>query len=162
MKDIRVTVWKVLYDAQTSASVVLLQTEDEARVLPVWVGQSEALSIAAASEKISLGRPVTHDLLKDVVDAAGMLVAWVKIRDLKEGTFLADIRLVRNDSSFDLDARPSDAVALALRCDAPIFVSENVLSDALREDSNISTNLEELAEDFLENLPDEIFGKYKM
>ncbi len=162
MNDIRVNVWKVLYDSQTGASVVLLQTESEEHVLPIWVGQSEALSIAVASEKVSLGRPMTHDLLKTVMDTGEMTVQWVRIHDLREGTFYADICLSRASGQIEVDARPSDAIALALRCDAPVFVSERVLEEVLRDSAELPTDVSDLSEDFLEKLPDDRFGKYKM
>lgn len=162
MTDIRVNVWKVLYDSQTGASVVLLQTESEEHVLPIWVGQSEALSIAVASEKVSLGRPMTHDLLKTIVENAEMSLVWVRIHDLKEGTFYADMRFNRLEDSVDIDARPSDAIALALRCDAPVFITERVLNEVLRAGAELPSDIADLTDDFLESLPDERFGKYKM
>ena len=162
MKDIRAQVWKVLYDSDTGSSVVLLRTEPEETVIPIWVGQAEALSIAAAAEKVSLGRPMTHDLLKTVLDAAEMTVEWVRIHDLQDGTFFALIQLERDGVSIDVDSRPSDAMAIALRFDAPIFVAEKVLADVLRDFAELPEDIENLAEDYLANLPDEIFGKYKM
>lgn len=162
MTDIRVNVWKVLYDSQTGSSVVLLQTESEEHVLPIWVGQSEALSIAVASEKVSLGRPMTHDLLKTIVESGEMSLVWVRIHDLKEGTFYADMRFNRSEDSVDIDARPSDAIALALRCDAPVFVTERVLREVLRAGAELPSDIEHLTDDFLANLPDDRFGKYKM
>jgi uncharacterized protein len=164
VKDLRVNVWKVLYDAQTGSSVVLLQTaEPDEHILPIWVGRTEALSIAAGAEKVSLGRPMTHDLLKTIVETAQLTVAWVRIHALKNGTFFSSIRLTTQKSDrIDIDARSSDAIALALRCDAPIFVTEQVLSEVLRDNIDLQSDIENLSEDFLENLPDELFGKYKM
>ena len=162
MADTRVKIWKVLYDPETSASVVLLQNEAEDRVLPIWVGQSEALSIAMASEGIELPRPMTHDLLKSVINTLSGKLEWVRIHDLREGTFFATLHLVASDKSVDLDTRPSDGIALALRMNAPIFVSERVYQEAVRTDLDISARMDNLEDDFLANLPDEIFGKYKM
>ena len=142
--------------------VVLLRVEDQAEVLPIWVGQAEALSIAIASEKIKMGRPMTHDLIKNLINTIDLAVEWIRVTDIKEGTFYATIRLTSKERQIDLDSRPSDAIALALRVDAPIFVSEQVLSEALRTDLGSMKSLEDLDEDFLANLPDEIFGKYKM
>lgn len=155
--------WKVLYDAQTGSSVVLLQTEPDEHILPIWVGQAEALSIAAGAEKVSLGRPMTHDLLKTIVETAQMTVAWARIHTLKDSTFFASIRLTTPEGErIDIDARSSDAIALALRCDAPIFAADQVLSEVLRDNMDIQSDIENLSEDFLANLPDELFGKYKM
>ncbi len=163
MSDIRVNIWKVLYDPETSASVVLLQNEDSDRVLPIWVGQSEALSIAMASEGIKLPRPMTHDLLQTLIESLTARLEWIRIDDLKEGTFYAKLYLVSSqDQQVELDARPSDGIAIALRMNAPIFVSEKVFQEAVRTDMELPSRLEDIEEDFLANLPDDIFGKYKM
>ena len=162
MGDTRVKIWKVLYDPETSASVVLLQNEEADRVLPIWVGQSEALSIAMASEGIKLPRPMTHDLLQRIVEAFNAHLEWVRIHDLKDGTFYAQLRLTTDKTTVEMDARPSDSIAIALRMDAPIFVSEKVFQEAVRTDLDLSSKLEDIEDDFLANLPDDIFGKYKM
>ncbi len=161
MSDVRMIVWKVLYDSELNSSVVLLQNETGDQVLPIWVGQSEALSIAVACENIKMARPMTHDLLNNTIKAAGLMVEWIRVTELKEGTFYARIRLTNDAGSIELDSRPSDAIALALRAKAPIFVGERVLLDAVGTDAAMKS-IDELEEDFLENLPDEIFGKYKM
>lgn len=155
-------VWKVLYDANIGASVVILQNEEGDRILPIWVGQSEALSIAVASEKIKMARPMTHDLVKSLLTHTDTAVEWIRVTDVKDGTYYATMRLSTGKTSVNLDTRPSDAIAVALRVDAPIFVAEHVILDALGSDSALLKNLGELEEDFLANLPDEIFGKYKM
>lgn len=163
MGDTRVKIWKVLYDPETSASVVLLQNEAADRVLPIWVGQSEALSIAMASEGIKLPRPMTHDLLQRIVEAFNARLEWVRIHDLKDGTFYAQLRFqTSDDARIEMDARPSDSIAIALRMDAPIFVSEKVFQEAVRTDLDLPSTLEDIEDDFLANLPDDIFGKYKM
>jgi bifunctional DNase/RNase len=162
VNDIRINVWKVLYDAQSGSSVVLLRTDPDEQVIPIWIGQAEALSIAVGSEKVSLGRPMTHDLLKSVIEIGDMSVEWILIHDLKEGTFYASIRLNNHGDSVEIDARPSDAVALALRCDAPMFVAEHVLAEVLRDEKALPSDVKDLSEDFLASLPDELFGKYKM
>lgn len=162
MTDTRMTVWKVLYDASLGSAVVLLQNETGERILPIWVGHAEALSIALASERVTIPRPLTHDLLKSILDSADLEVEWVRVTDIREGTYFGLIRVVGDSLSIEVDARPSDAIALALRADAPIFVAEKVLVDAMGIDLTELKNLENLEEDFLANLPDEIFGKYKM
>ena len=105
---------------------------------------------------------MTHDLLKTLLESGEMTLEWVRIHDLKEGTFFAAMRLSKPDKHLDIDARPSDAIALALRCDAPVFVSENVLTEVLRDSAELPPDVSDLSEDFLENLPDDRFGKYKM
>ena len=162
MNDVRMNVWKVLYDSAIGSSVVLLRNESENRILPIWIGQSEALSIAIALENIQMSRPMTHDLMKKFIETVDLRMEWIRITDIKEGTFYATIRLTKKENRIDMDSRPSDAIALAIRAEAPIFVSERVLSEALRTDLGAMKSLDELEDDFLENLPDEIFGKYKM
>ncbi len=162
MSDVRMNVWKVLYDSTVGSSVVLLTDGDETQILPIWIGQPEALSIAIALEKIEIRRPMTHDLLKKFVDAVNLELEWVRINDIREGTFYATIRLTGTENHIELDCRPSDAIALAVRAEVPIFVSEKVLVEALGKDFGAVDSIDNLEEDFLENLPDEIFGKYKM
>jgi bifunctional DNase/RNase len=100
--------------------------------------------------------------MKNIIGTVGLNVEWIRVTDLKEGTFYATIRLTTEERDIDLDSRPSDAIALALRVEAPIFVCEQVLVEALRTDLGPLKSLEDLDDDFLANLPDEIFGKYKM
>ena len=105
---------------------------------------------------------MTHDLLKTVIDRGEMSLAWVRIHDLRDGTFYADMRVKTAHEILDIDARPSDAIALALRCEAPVFVTERVLNEVLRAGAELPMDIEDLSEDFLASLPDERFGKYKM
>lgn len=163
MSDVRVLVDRVLFDPNIGASVMLLKEKDGERVLPVWIGKSEALSIAMAIEKVTLTRPMTHDLIQSILKNLDVSVSWVRVRDLDEGTFFATIKLTTTSAeSVDIDARPSDAVALAIRMEAPIFVAEQVLSVTISAELNALERIENLDEDILSDLPDEVFGKYKM
>ncbi|MCP4604902.1 MAG: bifunctional nuclease family protein [Proteobacteria bacterium] len=162
MGDIRVSVKKVLFDPKVGASVVLLKEEEGEREVPIWIGQSEALSIAMAIENISLPRPMTHDLIQSVLTGLGVSIDWIRIHDLDEGTFYATLRLNSSDGEVDVDSRPSDAIAVALRMEAPIFVAEKVFVAASQMDPNSPGKIEDMDEDFLADLPDEVFGKYKM
>jgi bifunctional DNase/RNase len=118
-------------------------------MLPIWVGKSEASAISFALEKIAPPRPMTHDLMKTMLDNMDAKVISTVITDLKDNTYFAKIHLLFGDSEFTVDSRPSDAIAVALRTDAPIFASGEVLH---------KQNSEEL-ERWLENLKPEDFGK---
>ena len=111
--------------------VLLLSDESEHKVLPIWIGPFEAHSIAIALEGASLSRPLTHDLLKSVCDQAGARVTSVIIHDVRDGTYYAQLHLKTKDQEAVIDARPSDAIALALRTVTPIFITEKVADYAL-------------------------------
>lgn len=111
--------------------IVFLKAEGESRVLPIFIGANEAQAIALALGEEPPPRPLTHDLLKNMLDALDATVTRVDITDLKEGTFFAKVHLMRDEiEAHELDARPSDAIALAVRFDAPIFVARTVFEDA--------------------------------
>ncbi len=139
----------LLFDPYNNAYIVILRDEHCADMLPIWVGKSEAGAISFALEQVSPPRPTTHDLLKSILDNVDAKVLSAVVTDLKDNTYYAKIHLWYGDSEYSVDSRPSDAIALALRADAPIFTSE----DVLRKQSS-----EEL-ERWLENLKPEDFGK---
>ena len=126
-------------------------SERNVDMLPIWVGKSEASAISFALEHISPPRPMTHDLMKAILDNVDAKVLSAEITDLKDNTYFAKIHLWHGDSEYTIDSRPSDAIALALRADAPIFTKEEVLQ---------KQNSEEL-ERWLENLKPEDFGKFE-
>lgn len=160
--DVRVKIFKVLFDPRTESAVVVLQDEKSGRSLPIWIGQTEALSIAMAVEKVELARPMTHDLVRSLFDALGLSVEWVRIHSLREGTFYAMLRVGGAAEHVDIDSRPSDAIAIAVRMNAPVFVAECVFADALLSGEALSVPFDKLSEEFLADLPDTVFGKYKM
>jgi len=131
-------------------------------VLPVWVGIYEANAIALEIEKVQTPRPMTHDLLRNVLLGLNVRVQKVVVNDLRDQTFYALIWIERDGRIMSIDSRPSDALALALRVDCPIFVEDEVLKSS-REPSPVNENstTEELRR-WLENLPDEDLGRYKM
>lgn len=139
------------FDPYSNTFVVILRDEHNVDMLPIWVGKSEASAISFALEGVSTPRPMTHDLMKAVLDVADAKVLSVVVTDLKDNTYYAKVHLLYEDSEFSIDARPSDAIALALRTDAPIFAKE----DVLRKQAS-----EELGQ-WLENLKPEDFGKYE-
>ena len=149
-------------DPVTNMPVVILKDVGSDMVLPIWVGVYEANAIALEIEKVSTPRPMTHDLIKNVLTGLDALVHKVVVTELKEDTFYAVIWLEREGHVISVDSRPSDALALALRMDCPIFVEDQVLKV-----SKQATNLSERASSdelrkFLEGLSDDDLGKYKM
>ena len=117
-------------DPLSNMPMIILRDEAEKRSLPIWVGLPEANAIALELEKIPTPRPMTHDLIKNILDAVGARVAKVAVSDLRDNTFYAVIHLRLGSTELTVDSRPSDAIALALRVDAPIFVKEDVLTKA--------------------------------
>jgi len=120
----------LLVDPTTNSPVVLLKDVLSDVILPIWVGPYEANSIASEIEKMYSQRPMTHDLLRNIIRQMGGTVNRVTVTDLRDSTFFAVIEIVANESQVLIDARPSDAIALALRVDCPIFVSETVLESS--------------------------------
>jgi len=130
---IRVKISGVAIDPVTKGFVVILKDETEKRWLPIWVGPYEAKMISLALENIKPIRPLSHDLAKNILDSLGVVVTRVVICDIKDNTYFASIRLKINQTEKEIDARPSDAIALALRASAPIYVTEEVLNKASTE-----------------------------
>ena len=159
---IQMTVRGIALDPITNMPIIILKDVDERKALPIWVGIFEANAIALELEKVTTPRPMTHDLLKSVLDGLGVTVRQVIVNDLKDNTFFAVIELNSYGAVINIDARPSDAIALALRVNAPIFVAENVVAQA--KSVEISEEKEETDKwkEWLENLKPEDFGKYRM
>lgn len=124
------TVRGLALDPTTNAPIVILKAEGGARLLPIWIGLFEANAIALVLEGVPTSRPMTHDLLKSAIDALDASVERVVVSDLRENTFYATVHLAAAGGARLLDARPSDAIALALRAGAPIFVARDVLRRA--------------------------------
>ena len=152
----------LLMDPVSNMPVVILRDKDDGLFLPIWVGLFEANAIALEMEKIETPRPMTHDLLKNVLTELGTRVERIVINELKDNTFFARIHLTRGDTHFDIDSRPSDAIALALRSRAEIFVEREVLekSKSLRSEGG-EPDTERLRK-WLEEVNPEDLGKYKM
>lgn len=140
----------LMFDPYNNTFIVLLRDEEQSEMLPIWVGKPEASAISFALEGVTAPRPMTHDLMKAILDAVHAKVISVVISDLKENTYYAKVHLSYEDSEYAIDSRPSDAIALALRTSAPIFAND----DVLRKQAS-----EELGQ-WLENLKPEDFGKY--
>ncbi len=117
-------------DPLSNMPIIILRDEEEKRSLPIWVGLFEANAIALELEKISTARPMTHDLIKNILEALDARVTKIEVNDLRENTFFAVIHLQLGSAEITVDSRPSDAIALALRVSAPIFVDEEVVAKA--------------------------------
>lgn len=152
----------LMLDPVSNSPIVVLKDEDEKFFLPIWVGIFEANAIALQLENVSTPRPMTHDLLRNMISELNARVTRIVINDLRDSTFFAQIRLTTDGKTFEVDARPSDAIALALRTEAPIFVAQSVLDQAQTITPEADTQDEEKMKKWLENLGPEDLGKYKM
>jgi bifunctional DNase/RNase len=120
----------LMVDPNTQAPVIVLKDESEEVVLPIWIGVPEATSIASALKQVQMSRPLTHDLMKTVFDEVGIKIQRVVIHDLRDSTYFAELVATQGDKVIVLDSRPSDALAMAIRASAPIFVLTKVLEEA--------------------------------
>ena len=150
-------------DPVSNMPIIILRDEEEKRSLPIWVGIFEANAIALELEKIATPRPMTHDLIKNIVESVEAKIEKIVVTDLRENTFFALIHLRLGEEEITVDSRPSDAIALALRAGAPIFVEEDVVRRAKSvEVAPKESDDQEKLKEWLENLTPEDFGKYKM
>lgn len=164
---IQMKVTGLTIDPFTSMPIIILKDLEEKSALPIWIGLIEASAIATELEKIQLSRPMTHDLLKNMLEALSVKVNKVAVTDLSDNTFFAAIYLEKEGKEIELDARPSDAIALALRTGAPIFVDKKVIEksrkiDLAKEGIDDDSAQKQKWAEILENLSPEDFGKYKM
>ncbi|HTF99524.1 MAG TPA: bifunctional nuclease family protein [Nitrospirota bacterium] len=118
----------VLFDSRNSSYIIVLKDESGKKILPIWIGAAEGNSIAMAMSNTKAARPLTHDLMVSIFDRLEVEVARVVISDLIDNTFYASLYLLQNGKEFHIDSRPSDAVAVAIRLNAPVFVEEDVIS----------------------------------
>jgi bifunctional DNase/RNase len=161
------TVSGLTIDPFTNSPIMILKDVESEKAVPIWIGLLEATAIASELENIKFSRPMTHDLLKNVMDLMGIQVTRVEVCDLRDNTYFALIYFKREgEEVVSIDARPSDAIALALRTKAPIYVAEVVIQKARRVDLTakeaITTEDAKKWTEILENLDPEDFGKYKM
>ena len=160
--QIEMTIKGLMVDPITNTPIVILRDKDGDRVLPIWVGIFEANAIALQIENVSTPRPMTHDLLRNVIEDLHARVEKIVVSDIQENTFYAVIHLAMNGQSLSIDARPSDAIALALRTRAPIFVEEAVIDNAKPFDAAAEKPDAERLQKWLEGLDPDDLGKYKM
>lgn len=161
-EEVEVRIRGLMMDPVTSMPMIVLKDIAGDAVLPIWVGIFEANAIALEIEKNTTPRPMTHDLLRNLLRGFDAHVTRVVISELRDDTFYAVIWMERNGQAIAMDARPSDALALAMRSDCPIYVAREVLENAKANSAaNQGGNSEELRR-WLENLNDDDLGKYKM
>ena len=160
--QIEMSIKGLMVDPITNTPIVILRDKDGQKVLPIWVGIFEANAIALQIENIATPRPMTHDLLRNVIHDLKAEVQKIVVCDLQENTFYALIYLELNGGTVAIDARPSDAIALALRTRAPIFVEDTVIDNAKTVDFTTEKADSDRLHKWLESLDPEDLGKYKM
>ena len=159
--EVEMKIRGLMMDPATNMPIVILKDVNSNTVLPIWVGIYEANAIALEIEKVATPRPMTHDLIKTLLTGLETGVRKVVVSDLRDDTFFAVIWLEKDGQLISVDSRPSDALAIALRLDCPIYVEEQVLQTSKSSAVSEKVNNEELRR-WLENLNDEDMGRYKM
>ena len=161
-----VNIASMAIDPTSNTPIIILKSVKGDQAVPIWIGLLEATSIASALRDIKFDRPMTHDLFKNFIDNLEMVVSKVEVCDLKDNTFYARIFFASKDKSFDMDARPSDAIAIALRFGAPIYVDDKIFdkSQMVEGDYEVLNKSEDGKKwaEYLENLNPEDFGKFKV
>ena len=160
--QVEMSIKGLMVDPITNMPIVILHDTEGQRVLPIWVGIFEANAIALQIENISMPRPMTHDLLRNVIHDLKADVQKIVVSELKDNTFYAVIHLVVGGEPVAIDARPSDAIALALRVRAPIFAEDTVIDSAKQLDISPNKGDSERLQKWLEALDPDELGKYKM
>jgi len=160
--EVEMKIRGLMMDPVTNMPIVILKDANGGQILPIWVGIYEANAIALEIEKVATPRPMTHDLIKNVLTGLEAGVRKVVVNELRDDTFFALIWVEKNGEMISIDSRPSDALALALRLDCPIYVDDQVLKTS-KSTATVSDKVsnEELRR-WLEGLNDEDFGRYKM
>ncbi len=160
--EVEMKIRGLMMDPVTNLPIVILKDVGSETLLPIWVGVFEANAIALEIEKVATPRPMTHDLIRSVLTGLDAFVRRVVVTELREDTFYAVIWVERNGQIISIDSRPSDALALALRADCPIFVDEEVLKVSKTANAVSERLGDEELKKWLEGLNDEDLGKYKM
>src|SRR3989475_2111708 len=141
-------IYGVSFDVGSKQPIVLLKTADGNRFLPIWIGHPEAAAILMKLQGASTPRPMTHDLVADMLEQLDAQVIRITVTELKESTFYASITVQQNGSEVEIDSRPSDAIALAVRADAPIFAADDVIEESAIEFEGEEVNEEEIVSEF--------------
>jgi uncharacterized protein len=162
----KVTVSGLILDPDSNTPILILKSEEKDQVIPIWIGLLEATAIATSLKNIRFDRPMTHDLFLNFAELTGVAVTRVEVCDIQDSTFYARIHFSASEALFSLDARPSDAIAIALRADVPIFVDEAVFQKSSNYDEPVhaADDSEEGRKwaEYLKNLSSDDFGKYKV
>jgi uncharacterized protein len=151
---IEMVIYGVSFDLVGKQPIVLLKTADGNKFLPIWIGHPEAAAILMKLQGASTPRPMTHDLVTDMLEQLDAQVTRITVTELKENTFYASITVAQNGSEIEIDSRPSDAIALAVRAEAPIFANENVIEESAIEFEGEEVNEEEIVDEFRKFLDD--------
>ena len=164
---IEMKISRLILDPVTNTPIIILKDLEDELTLPVWIGLLEASAIALELEKEPPQRPMTHDLIKNILSSLNVNVSKVEVTDLRKSTFYALIYLNMDGKTFKIDARPSDAIAIALRTSAPIYVDEKVIRklnklnlESIKDTDKVDESAD--LQDLLEEMSPEDFGKYKM
>jgi len=160
--EVEMKIRGLMMDPVTNMPIVVLKDSRGSAILPIWVGIYEANAIALEIEKVQTPRPMTHDLLRNLLLGLNVRVHKVVVSELKEDTFYALIWMEREGQMMSMDSRPSDALALALRVDCPIYVEETVLKSSKLSNALTEKSQNEELRKWLEGLSDEDLGRYKM
>ncbi len=161
---LEMTIKGLALDPSSKVPFVILEDLAKERALPIWIGHSEAQAIFTKMEDVPVPRPMTHDLIKNILEGIQATVSRIVINDMEDNTFFAVILLSIDGNEVSIDSRPSDAIALALRVDAPIYVAKKVLDEARtidRSEPELEDDIEKWKE-WLEDVRPEDFGKYEM
>jgi bifunctional DNase/RNase len=160
--EVEMKIRGLMMDPVNNMPIVVLKDVNGTAILPIWVGIYEANAIALEIEKVATPRPMTHDLIRNLLFGLEAGVKKVVVSDLKDDTFYAVIWVEKNGEMISVDSRPSDALAIALRLDCPIYVEETVLRSSKSANAVVETTNNEEIRKWLENLSDEDLGRYKM
>src|SRR3954470_14458427 len=144
----KMDIYGVSFDLVGKQPIVLLKTADGNRFLPIWIGHPEAAAILMKLQNASAPRPLTHDLMTDILGQLDAQIVRVTVTELRDNTFYAQITIVQDGSEIEIDSRPSDAIALAVRADAPIFADDTVIEESAIEFEGEDVNEEEIVEEF--------------
>lgn len=161
-QELRVEIKGLMLDPSSNIPIVILRDTESQLFLPIWIGVFEANAIALRIEGVEPPRPMTHDLLRLVLEKLGATVEKIVISDLRESTFFALIHLLQKGEPVTVDARPSDAIALALRTEAPIYVLRSVLDKAQAADLTADSSDEDKLKKWLEEISPDELGKWTM
>ena len=163
----KVNIAGLTMDPASNTPIIILKSVENVQAIPIWIGLLEATSIASALQNIKFDRPMTHDLFKNFIDSLNYQVSKVEVCDLKDNTFYAKIYFTSAQKDFFMDARPSDAIAIALRFSAPIYVADVVLEKSKAGEEGTAEVLDQSEKgkkwaEYLDKLSPEDFGKYKV
>ena len=162
----KVSIAGLTMDPASNTPIIILKSVDDDQAIPIWIGLLEATSIASALQNIKFDRPMTHDLFKNFIENMNIVESKIEVCDLKDNTYYAKIHFTSKERTFTMDSRPSDAIAIALRFQAPIYVDDKIIekSKHIEGDLEVSDTSEEGKRwaEYLKNLSPEDFGKYKV